>query len=155
MGIGGGTGLISGRLWMRELVLENEPTCVAVARRFVASYLDSLDVPRTEAGDVLLAFNEAVSNAHRHAAPGAAGRVRVACDLKQNQLVLVIEDNGEGFDYDDSMSGSPDPLAASGRGLFLMNELMDRVDVDSSPDGTRVELVRQLRGLDRKQALTR
>jgi len=129
---------------MRELVLENEATCVAVARRFVASYLDSIDLSGAEAGDVLLAFNEAVSNAHRHAAPGADGRVTVGCDLRQNQLVLVVEDNGDGFDYDASRAAPPDPLAGSGRGFFLMNQLMDQVDVESSAEGTRVKLVRRL-----------
>ncbi len=57
----------------------------------------------------------------------------------------MVADDGPGFDASLLDSADlPDRFAAGGRGLYLMRELMDDVDVSSSPSGTTVTLTRAL-----------
>lgn len=132
---------------MREIVLEADRSCVGKARAFVTSFLEDEGVQELEAFDVLLALNEAVANALRHAYDNVTQPLlTVSCRNEDQTLLLEVIDNGHGFDYHPSMKELPDPLSGSGRGFFLMNELMDDVSVESSSRGTIVGLNRVLIG---------
>jgi stage II sporulation protein AB (anti-sigma F factor) len=115
-------------------------------RQFVADFLADLRAPMDTTYDVLLAVGEAAGNAAKYGSrTDARTELRVRCVLEGATLRVVVADEGHGFDLEAlSGKGSPDPFAAGGRGLFLMNELMDHVDVDPSPNGTVVTMLRQL-----------
>ena len=131
---------------LREIILTNDASSVPEARKFVGDFLRTLSIREVDAFDILMALNEAVSNAHRHAKPpNGRGRIQVGVGVEGMMLVITVSDDGPGFKYKPDMAELPDPLAARGRGFFLMNELMDEVDVDSDQEGTRVHLVRSLR----------
>lgn len=88
---------------------------------------------------VYLVFKEAVANAVRHAACSAAD---VTVAREKDQLVLIISDNGRGFDQSRSRQG---------HGLLSMIQrakaLGGALDVDSQPGrGTRVTLKVPIRG---------
>ncbi len=83
-------------------------------------------------GDVVLALDEALTNAIRHGCGDDATK-DVQCLVSfddAGELVLVIRDPGAGFDP----SAVPDPRAPAGlgktggRGVFLINQLMDAVE---------------------------
>ncbi len=78
-----------------------------------------------------LALSEALANAVVHGAKGDAQKVvecDVACDEKLGMLI-VVRDPGPGFDP----AAIPSPLVGEniysnhGRGIFLINQLMDEV----------------------------
>jgi anti-sigma regulatory factor (Ser/Thr protein kinase) len=80
---------------------------------------------------VELALQEALANAIRHGCKGDSSR-QVQCVVnfdRDGQVLIVVRDPGNGFDA----STVPDPrdgenvLKASGRGIFLINQLMDEV----------------------------
>jgi serine/threonine-protein kinase RsbW len=80
---------------------------------------------------VELALQEALANAIRHGCKGDPARqvqCVVNCDT-EGEVVIVVRDPGSGFDA----ATVPDPLAgenvlkSSGRGIFLINQLMDEV----------------------------
>lgn len=94
-----------------------------------------------------LALQEALANGIRHGArndPTKFIQCVVTTDLS-GELVIVVRDPGEGFDP----GLVPDPLAAenilksSGRGVFLINQLMDHV---AYADGGREILMKKQRG---------
>jgi anti-sigma regulatory factor (Ser/Thr protein kinase) len=130
----------------RELVIPNEPQRTREVRQFVADFLADLRAPMDTTYDVLLAVGEAAGNAAKYGSRAdARTELRVRCVLEGATLRVVVADEGHGFDLEALRAkGSPDPFAAGGRGLFLMNELMDDVDVDPSPNGTVVTMLRQL-----------
>ncbi|MET0213439.1 MAG: ATP-binding protein [Vicinamibacterales bacterium] len=80
-----------------------------------------------------LALQEALANAIRHGCKGDASR-KVQCIVNcqsGGEVLIVVRDPGTGFDA----KTVPDPLAgenvlkSSGRGIFLINQLMDEVEL--------------------------
>jgi serine/threonine-protein kinase RsbW len=93
-------------------------------------------------GNVLIATLEASNNAivHGNKLDGSKSvLIKVICEDKV--LHMIIEDQGIGFDYEHI----PDPTAPenieniSGRGIFLMNKLSDKVHFEEN--GAKVELI--------------
>ena len=133
----------------RELVLPNEPSRVSEVRAFVSSFLADLRAPVDTSTEVLLAVGEAAANANRHGRrPEGRSEIRVYCALEGPSVAITIADDGGGFDpgsVDDSVL--PDKFASGGRGLFLMRELMDEVEIESTDLGTTVTMYRKISGL--------
>ena len=87
--------------------------------------------PDAKAMEVELALQEALANAVRHGCGGDPTK-RVRCEVAHDasgEVVIVIRDPGTGFDA----KAVPDPLVGdnmfkpSGRGIYLINRLMDEV----------------------------
>ncbi len=90
---------------------------------------------------VKLSLEEALVNAIKHGnGMDPEKLVKVHCSIDENECLIVIEDEGEGFDPSDV----PDPTdddnleKPSGRGLMLMRAFMTRVEYNDR--GNRVEL---------------
>ena len=129
----------------RELVVPNEAQRMSEIRRFVAAFLADLRAPVEASSEILLAVGEAAGNAYRHGRTTDRSEVRVRCEFEHPTITVSISDEGPGFDpREKEAAPAPDPLAAGGRGLFLMQALMDDVDISPSPTGTTVTLARRL-----------
>ena len=130
----------------RQTALPNEPANASDMRSFVADCLTRASVPEHVADEILLAVGEVVANACRHGRrPTAPGEVALRCDIRDSHVAIAVTDEGPGFDVKSVMrTGVPDLFSAGGRGFFLMRQLMDSVDVDSSSSGTTVCLERKL-----------
>lgn len=102
----------------------------------------SLDDDMVQA--VQIAVIEAGTNAIQHGNVFADDKsVTFDFQIDVNDIRVQVDDYGRGFDV--SRVGDPtDPSALlnpSGRGVYLMRELMDEVTFDTRPDhGTRVRL---------------
>ncbi|MEA2486782.1 MAG: phosphoserine phosphatase RsbU/P [Actinomycetota bacterium] len=134
---------------VRELVLPNETSRIAEIRDFVAVFLGDLRVPVDVSFEILLAVSEAAANAARYGRnPDGRSEVRVRCVLEGTSLTVTVADDGPGFDAASGVTAElPERFASGGRGMFLMQELMDDVVVDSTPAGTTVTLTRAVVGL--------
>ncbi|MGI8407080.1 MAG: ATP-binding SpoIIE family protein phosphatase [Actinomycetota bacterium] len=127
----------------RELVVPNEPSRMREVRHFVSDFLADLRAPVDVSTEILLAAGEAAGNAVKYGhRPKARSELRIRCTLEGVDVVVTIVDDGPGFDVAEA-SMPPDPFASGGRGLFLMNRLMDEVDIDASPVGTSVKMKRR------------
>lgn len=90
---------------------------------------------------LLVAVTEAVNNAIAHGnRKDKAKRVHITCTATKRSVAVSVRDEGEGF----NPSILPDPLHAdnllrdSGRGVFLMRQLVDSVTYNQK--GTTVTL---------------
>jgi serine phosphatase RsbU (regulator of sigma subunit)/anti-sigma regulatory factor (Ser/Thr protein kinase)/PAS domain-containing protein len=130
----------------RELVLPNETSRLREIRRFVSSFLADLRAPVEVSSEILLAVNEAAANACKYGRRSTSrSEIRVLCTVEGADVSVIVADDGVGFDT--AMVNGwrlPDRFASGGRGMFLMRELMDDVDIDSTPDGTVVKLCRRV-----------
>jgi serine/threonine-protein kinase RsbW len=106
--------------------------------REARSELARLLAERCWPGDVdavLLVVHEAIVNAHSHA--GGPRQVRVW--FEGDTVMVELSDGGPGFDVPQS-TPMPDPRAESGRGLWLMRQMADQVEVRRDPSGSRLRL---------------
>lgn len=92
-------------------------------------------------GNIMIAVTEAVNNAIRHGNKSESTKnVTLALSLEEGLIKFKIEDEGNGFDY----QNLPDPTSPEnlekpgGRGIFLMKHLSDEVEFKES--GRVVEL---------------
>ncbi len=105
------------------------PDTVPVARHAVMRYLEDAETPDPPLNDVGLVVSEGVTNAVNHAYPdGEPGEVRVHVELHEDELQVVIEDDGGG------MMPRPDSPGL-GLGLPLIATVCERFDTRTPPDG--------------------
>ena len=85
-----------------------------------------------------LALQEALANAVVHGAkedPNKVVECLVACD-EQRGILIIVRDPGEGFDPEEipSCTIGDNLYSNHGRGIFLINQLMDEVQVPQERD---------------------
>jgi serine/threonine-protein kinase RsbW len=125
------------------LTLPRDEQTVPVARHIVRSAMDQVGVEATCVYDVELALSEACTNVLLHSGPGDQFIVRL--DLNDRVGVIRVIDVGRGFDSAKLQDEGVAPEAERGRGLGLMQALVDRVDFTSRPEaGTIVTLEKAL-----------
>jgi anti-sigma regulatory factor (Ser/Thr protein kinase) len=107
-------------------------------RRFVSSYAESsLGKARTE--DLVLAVNELATNSVRHG--GGVGTLRIWTE--SDALVCEIRDTGNIADPQAGLT-PPTPDQPSGRGLWVVRQLVDLMRIRSAPTGTVVRVQMRL-----------
>jgi serine/threonine-protein kinase RsbW len=125
------------------LTLPRDEQTVAVARHIVRNAMEQVGVEETCVYDVELALSEACTNVLLHSGPGDQYKVRL--DLEDRLGVIRIIDVGRGFDSARLQAEGTVPEAERGRGLGLMQALVDRVDFTSRREaGTVVTLEKVL-----------
>lgn len=131
-------------LWTRMLEVPAAPSSLALARSEVCDILQPLELSESALFDFRVAVGEALSNAIRHGSPlGEADTISISVSAHSDRVVLVVSDQGHGFDGD--TASDCDPYAPSGRGVMFMQALMDHVEFAHLPEGgTAVTLVKHL-----------
>ncbi len=113
--------------------------------RIVENYIDQTkekyDLDDDVYGNILVALTECVNNAIVHGNKEDKTKdVTIGIDIKDHEISFTIEDEGEGFEYEEL----PDPTAPEnidklgGRGVFLMKHLAD--EVKYYEPGNKVEI---------------
>lgn len=101
--------------------------------------------PRQLMLNLPVALTEALSNAIlRGNNDDPAKHVHIMARVDRAQLVIEVVDQGAGFDLDQCTLDPTTPGNVDredGRGLFLMRQLMDRVERDDDPRGNLVRLI--------------
>ncbi|HJW64266.1 MAG TPA: ATP-binding protein [Actinomycetes bacterium] len=126
-----------------SLTLPRDKQTVPVARHIVRNAMEQVGVEETCVDDVELALSEACTNVLLHSGPGDQFVVRL--DLEDRLGVLRIIDLGHGFDSAKVQATDDLVEAERGRGLGVMQAVVDRVDLTSRPEaGTIVTLEKVL-----------
>jgi len=104
-------------------------------RRFVSARARRAGLMGQRAADVILAANELATNSVRH----AGGDGRLLMWREDGTLVCEVRDAGH---ITDPLVGQrrPTPDQPSGRGLWIVSQLSDLVQIRSSPRGTAVRI---------------
>ena len=109
-----------------------EPSRLLRARERIRDYVSLHCGDPTIANDVVLAVEEACTNAIRHS--GSSDDIEIHLALEGHDLKAAVKDKGRGFDVESfDPERTPDPLLDHGRGLFLIAQLCD--DLQLHRDG--------------------
>lgn len=126
-----------------SLQLPRDRMSVPVIRHLARYALREVGVDEDAIFDIELALSEACTNVIAHSGPGDA--YEVAVSIKAESCELRITDTGRGFDHVTVREHRAGQDAERGRGMALMQTVMDRVDFVSVPErGTLVTLVKRL-----------
>ena len=118
---------------MLNLTLTEENGAAAAARRGLLEGNGML--PPAIRDDVLLLVSELVTNAVRHAGAGPERPVQVQLLHGPCCVVVAVTDEGPGFTRNPSPSTGSE---SGGWGLFLVDQIADRWDVEYTTSGSRV-----------------
>jgi serine/threonine-protein kinase RsbW len=128
---------------MLALTLPRDELTVQVARHMVRQAMQRVGVEAGCVHDVEVALSEACTNVLLHAGPGDEYDIRL--DLDGERCRVRVVDVGNGFDPFQLQRRALEPEAERGRGLTLMNALVDQVHLVSRAEaGTIVTLEKSL-----------
>ncbi|MEY4635795.1 MAG: hypothetical protein RJA55_1593 [Acidobacteriota bacterium] len=123
-----------------NITIPADPAAMTTVGDGVTELLYNQSWPEEEVMKVELALQEGLANAIRHGCKNDPTK-KVQCSVtfdSDGEVVIVIRDPGPGFkvaDVPNPLEGA-NVLKSSGRGVFLINELMDTVEF--SDEGRRV-----------------
>ena len=125
-----------------DLTLKADVTAITPTVEQVMSIVRDMKCAEGREFDIETALREALANAIVHGCGGDSRKsiqLVVACDATRGML-LIVRDPGKGFD----ISQVPNPVvgqniyATHGRGIYLINQLMDEVSFDKG--GTEIRM---------------
>lgn len=132
----------SGRVSMK---VSNDTRNIRKVSSRILSGISAYNIEENRIFDIRLCIEEAVRNAMVHGNRSDKKKtVKAAYWVENGYLCIEVEDEGAGFDH----SGLVDPtivphiLKDSGRGVYLMKKLMDKVEYNLK--GNKVLMVKKI-----------
>jgi len=132
----------AGRVCPMELSVPPSPVHLAGLRRAARACLGG--VASEAADDVVLALNEAATNAILYGSSGGQP-VQVVVHVNDDVIEASVLDHGPDLPTQPPSEADTDALAVRGRGLWLLRRLVDEVRLERVQLGTRVTLRREKR----------
>jgi anti-sigma regulatory factor (Ser/Thr protein kinase) len=125
---------------------EAVPESVPRARHAITAFAADAGANVNELDDIRLASSEALTNVVVHAYGDGAGRVHVSAALAEDELWVLVGDDGNGLHAGTSRGGL-------GMGLALIAELCDSLAVvNRSTGGTEVRMRFTIAGARRRRS---
>jgi anti-sigma regulatory factor (Ser/Thr protein kinase) len=118
-----------------KLALPAEPESLSVLRRRLARFLHAVEATDAVAYEVTLTVCEAAGNAIEHAYGPIDATFDVEVSFEEGTLLAVVRDRGRWRERRGTHRG---------RGLNIIEGLMDDVQVTTEPDGTVIRMRRRL-----------
>ncbi|GGJ14597.1 ATP-binding protein [Streptomyces brasiliensis] len=134
-----------------SLHLRREAASVPLARRLLLGTMETAGVDPDISYDLSVALSEACANAVEHGGGGRGGgsseAYRVTAYLDGEKCRIEVTDSGPGFVRPSSGAWPPRADAEHGRGLCLIEELADHVQIGAKPGlgGTVVSFDKMLK----------
>ncbi len=100
------------------------------ARRDLLDYLASHADGHSDLDAAAIVFGELVGNVVRH----APGPIAIELSWDRGIAVLRVRDSGPGFEWEGAVA-LPDPMAESGRGLYIVYTVSRTMKVSRPPGG--------------------
>ncbi|EGL82811.1 putative anti-sigma regulatory factor, serine/threonine protein kinase [Caldalkalibacillus thermarum TA2.A1] len=132
-----------------ELNIPAKPEYVGVVRLLISGLASRLGFSFDEIEDIKVAVAEACTNAVTHAYQEQEGSIRIKCLTYPNRLEIVVIDHGQRFEVN-QIKRHPSPISTKtdiqtlyegGLGLYLIETLMDRVEIQKK-DGIMIQMTK-------------
>ena len=125
-----------------NLTIPMLPNMEITARRTVEAVAEVMDLDDDKTAEVSMALIEACLNSFEHS-NSKDKKVFITFQVMQNELRIILRDNGNGFDpkkveIPDLSKKLKPGIRKRGWGLQLMAGMMDTLEIKSGPDGTTI-----------------
>jgi serine/threonine-protein kinase RsbW len=126
-----------------RLTLPSSQKYIGRVERFLKKVKHYIHLDEIQSNKLMISLTEAVNNAIVHGNKSDPTRkVTVVCEILPGWLLVMVSDTGKGFRA--QKVGNPllkkNLLRESGRGIFLMKTLMDKVEFAKKRSGMQVSL---------------
>lgn len=126
-----------------EVVFSAALDMVDAVTREVKIFLNDYGMPRKFVFDVQLGILEALTNAVCHGSGSdPAKKVRCILAFREDDLHVMIQDEGGGFDWREVLAYEYDPLQERGRGMHIIKLCFDSLQYNGT--GNSLELVKEV-----------
>jgi sigma-B regulation protein RsbU (phosphoserine phosphatase) len=129
-----------------ELTLPIIPDMELAAIKTAEVIAKHMDLSEEKSDEISMALIEATINAFEHS-ESDAGNVEIHFVIQDDTLVIKVTDKGKGFNKANVKIPKIEEKLTSdhkrGWGLQLIQELMDTVEFESSPEGTTVTMTKK------------
>jgi len=142
-------------LTMKKLVKKNNQLRVpsnldylAEVDKFVEKKLKKAGLTKSQLADIAISVTEAVTNAMLHGNKKDPHKeVTVDVEVKPTEVVIIIQDQGNGFDPEKIPNPTEgDLIKVAGRGVFIYKALMDKVEFFVKPHhGTTIKMIKEIK----------
>ena len=111
-------------------------------RSAVAAHGSHLGLSEARVADLVLVAHELASNAVRHGRATSVSPARIELWRENHTLLCRVSDGGPGIDDPDSVGLEEIPLSASsGRGLWIIRQVVDDLEIRTDGTGTMITAV--------------
>lgn len=134
---------MSEKIFNSHNILRSERQSVTLIEPILADLRSKFDIDDNVFYNIMIAVTEAVNNAINHGNKlDPTKKVQFNVEADKHKIYIFIKDEGMGFNPSE-IDNCLDPenlLKASGRGVFIIKELMHEVNIHSNSHGTIIEM---------------
>ena len=128
-----------------KMEIASNPQYVRVIRLTTSGIANKIGFCLEDIEDIKVAVSEACTNAIKHSLDN---KFSVEYTIFENGLTITIIDSGKGYDVDSIDVPNLEEPKESGLGLFIIQSLMDEVEIKSNINyGTVIKMTKYL-GVD-------
>ncbi len=123
--------------------IPSNPRNIGKVESFLKKVNKAIHLDEIQFHKLMVSLTEAVNNAIVHGNKSdPAKKVVMKCEHLPGWLLLIVEDQGKGFKLEnvENPLKKKNLMKESGRGIFLMRTLMDRVEFENTSAGLQVRL---------------
>jgi serine/threonine-protein kinase RsbW len=127
-----------------RMSIHSNPKLIHRVEKFLLMVNKSAHLDEIQFNKVLISTTEAMNNAIFHGNKSdPRKKVYLTCELSRERMILKVRDSGRGFEPHKIANPLDEAnlLRESGRGIFLMRTLMDKVLFHFSEEGSEVEMI--------------
>lgn len=136
-----------------QIIIPSDLEKIKKVEKVTENIADYMKFPEDDKDSLAIAVTEIVGNAITHGNKKDPNKnVTVDFDYKDDTIKVTVQDEGGGFDVDD-IDNPLDPenlLKESGRGIFIVRALMDKVEFLKTKTGSAVRLTKTIKSVQRK-----
>ena len=132
---------------IEKLIITSDPDELQRVDHVAERIAIQMGFPQEAIHDIAIAVSEAVNNAIMHGNYADSNKnVHVTFFSESDKLIIHVKDEGLGFNPE-SISDPTEPeniLREKGRGLFIIKNLMDELQIKNTADGMLLILTKYL-----------
>jgi serine/threonine-protein kinase RsbW len=130
-----------------RLTIPAKPEYITLSRLALSGLSRVRPLEDETLADLKLALTEACSNSVRHAYDEDGGHVSISFELRDDRLIVEVEDDGTGFSPEAvGKNGDDAELSEGGLGIAIIRSIADEVEIGGGTGGrgSRLRFVKLL-----------